>query len=79
MTAHSCNRTRDCKPETEAQYRPALELYAATDLSYVEICRLSEVSLNGFTRYVCTFHCLLMLKRNDIKCIPEEAGNIKMN
>lgn len=39
MTAHSCNRTRGCKPETEAKYRPALELYAATDLSYVEICR----------------------------------------
>ena len=33
MTVHPCNRTRDCKPETEAKYRPAFELYTATDLS----------------------------------------------
>lgn len=79
MTAHPCNRTRGYKPETEAKYRTALELYSATDLSCAEICRQCEVSLNGFTRYICTFHRHLMLKRNGIKCSPEEANDIKMN
>lgn len=79
MTAHPCNRTRGYKPETEAKYRTALELYSTTDLSCAEICRQCEVSLNGFTRYICTFHRHLMLKRNGIKCSPEEANDIKMN
>lgn len=74
-----CNRTRGCKPETEAKYRPALELYAATDLSTAEICRQCEVSLNGFTRYVNTHHRHLILERNGIKCDREEAADIKMN
>ncbi len=74
-----CNRIRGCKPETEAKYRPALELYATSDLSTVEICRRCEVSLNGFTRYVNTYHRHLMLERNGIKCSPEEAADIKMN
>lgn len=74
-----CNQTRGCKPETEAKYRPAFELYTATDLSIVEICRQCEVSLNGFSRYVNTYHRHLMLERNGIKCSPEEAAGIKMN
>lgn len=76
---NKCNRTRGCKPETEAKYRPALELYATTDLSTVEICRQCGVSLNGFSCYVKTYHRHLMLERNGIKCSPEEAGYIKMN
>ena len=76
---NECNRTKGCKPETEAKYRPALELYATSDLSIAEICRRCEVSLNGFTRYVNTYHRHLMLERNGIKCSPEEAADIKMN
>lgn len=76
---NKCNRTRGCKPETEAKYRPALELYAATNLSYVEICRQCGVSLNGFSNYICTYHRHLMLKRNGIKCNREEANSIKMS
>ena len=72
-------RTLTCKPETEAKYRSALELYTTTDLSYVEICRQCGVSLGGFTRYICIYHRHLMLKRNGIKCSPEKAGDIKMN
>lgn len=74
-----CNRTRGCRPETEAKYRPALELYTTTDLSNVEICRQCEVSLNGFSRYINTYHRHLMLKRNGIKCNPEKAGEIKIS
>mgnify|MGYP007034264367 CR=1 FL=1 len=55
------------------------ELYAATDLSYIEICRQCGGTLNGFSRYVNTYHRHLMLERNGIKCSPEEAGDIKMN
>lgn len=79
LKEHKCHHTRGCKPETEAKYRPALELYATSDLSTVEICRRCEVSLNGFSRYIGIYHRHLMLERNGIKCSREEAGGIKMN
>lgn len=78
MKDNKCNRIRGCKPETEAKYRPALELYATTDLSYVEICRQCGVSLYGFSCYIGTYHRHLMLKRNGIKCSQEEANSIKI-
>lgn len=74
-----CNRSRGIRPETETKYRPALELYASTDLSNVEICRRCGVSVNGFSRYVGTYHRHLMLERNGIKCSPEEAKSINLN
>lgn len=73
------DRVRACKPETEAKYSPALELYASTELSYAEICRRCKVSISGFSRYVSTYHRHLMLERNGIKCSPEEAARIKMS
>lgn len=79
LQEHKCHYTRGCRPETEAKYRPALELYATSDLSTVEICRRCEVSLNGFSRYIGIYHRHLMLERNGIKCSREEAGGIKMN
>lgn len=74
-----CNRSRGIRPETETKYRPALELYVSTDLSNVEICRRCGVSVNGFSRYVGTYHRHLMLERNGIKCSPEEAKSINLN
>lgn len=74
-----CNRSRGIRPETETKYRPALELYASTDLSNVEICRRCGVSVNGFSRYIGTYHRHLMLERNGIKCSPEEAKSINLN
>lgn len=79
MPEHKCKRIRGCKPETEAKYRSALELYTATDLSYAEICRQCGVSLGGFTRYICIYHRHLMLKRNGIQCSQEEADSIKIS
>ena len=73
------NRIKGCKPETEAKYGAALELYASTELSHVEICRRCKVSINGFSRYVRTYHRHLMLERNGIKCSPEEANSINLN
>lgn len=79
MTTHKCNRAKDPKPETEAKYRPAYELYTATDLSIAEICRQCGISISGFSRYINTYHRHLMLERNGIKCSREEADGIKMN
>ena len=79
MTEYKCNRTITCKPETEAKYRSALELYAASDLTTAEICRQCGVSLGGFSRYIGTYHRHLMLERNGIKCSPDKACGIKMN
>lgn len=79
MTEHPCNRIRGCKPETEAKYRPAFELYTATGLSIAEICRQCGISISGFSRYINTYHRHLMLERNGIKCSREEADGIKMN
>lgn len=70
---------RKCRPETEAKYRPALELYATTELSHAEICRRCGVSVNGFSRYIGTYHRHLMLERNGVRCSPEEADSISLN
>lgn len=79
MTETRCNRTRGCRPETEEKYHPAIELYASTRLSYVEICRRCKVSVSGFTRYVGTYHRHLMLERYGIKCSPEDAHGIHLS
>lgn len=79
MTTHKCNRAKSPKPETEAKYRPAYELYTATDLSIAEICRQCGISISGFSRYIGIYHRHLMLERNGIKCSREEADVIKMN
>ena len=73
------NRSRGCRPETEAKYRPALDLYANTGRSCVEICRQCGVSVKGFSRYIGTYHRRLMLARNGIKCTPEKACDIRMS
>ena len=79
MTTHKCNRAKSPKPETVAKYRPAYELYTATDLSIAEICRQCGISISGFSRYIGIYHRHLMLERNGIKCSREEADGIKMN
>lgn len=54
-------------------------MYTSTGLSRVEICRRCGVSLNGFSRYIGTYHRHLMLNRNGIRCTAEEAGGIKIS
>lgn len=61
LKENKCNRIRGLKPETEAKYHPALELYTTTRLSYVEICRQCEISISGFSRYIGIYHRHLML------------------
>lgn len=79
MEENRPERMNGCKPETEAKYRSALGLYISTDLSSVEICRRCGVSVSGFTRYISKYHRHLMLKRNGIRCSPEEASEIKVS
>lgn len=78
MTPEGHNQSRGPKPETEAKYRSALELYASTGLSIAEICRQCGISISGFSRYIGIYHRHLMLERNGIKCSREEADGIKM-
>lgn len=66
-------------PETEAKYRDAVAMYAATDLSCAEISRRCGVSLPGFKRYVGTYCRHLMLLRNGVRCAPAKACNIKLS
>lgn len=79
MPEQKCERKKEAKPETDAKYRLALELYTTSDLSCVEICRQCKVSLYGFSSYIGTYHRHLMLKRKGIKCSQEEADGIRLN
>ena len=73
-----CNRTHRPAPATEAKYREAVELYASTDLTCVEISRRCSVSLAGFKGGICKYRRDLLLPRYGIRCDPEEAVGIGM-
>lgn len=73
-----CNRTHKPAPATEAKYREAVELYAATELTCVEISRRCAVSLAGFKGYICKYRRDLLLSRYGIRCDPEKAAGIGM-
>lgn len=73
-----CSRTHKPAPATEAKYREAVELYASTDLTCVEISRRCSVSLAGFKGYICKYRRDLLLSRYGIRCDPEEAAGIGM-
>lgn len=74
-----CSRTHRPAPATEEKYREAVELYASTDLTCVEISRRCSVSLAGFKGYIGKYHRHLMLARNGIECSPEKASAIRMD
>lgn len=72
------NRFRGIRPETEEKYRRAIEMYAPTELSGCEICRICEVTESGFRCYLTKYHRELVLARYAILCSKEEAGQIKL-
>lgn len=74
-----CSRTHRPAPTTEEKYREAVELYASTDLTCVEISRRCSVSLAGFKGYICKYRRDLLLSRYGIRCDPEEAAGIGMD
>ena len=73
-----CSRTHRPAPTTVEKYREAVELYASTDLTCVEISRRCSVSLAGFKGYICKYRRDLLLPRYGIRCDPEEAAGIGM-
>lgn len=60
------------------KYRRAIEMYASTELSGREICRICKVTEAGFRCYLTKYHCELVLARYAILCSKEEAGHIKL-
>lgn len=67
------------KPETEAKYREALELYRTTDMTVEAICARTKSSVRGFRSYIHRFHRDLLLARHNLKASPEEASEIRLN
>ena len=72
------NRLRGVRPETEKKYRRAIEMYASTNLSEREICRICELTESGFQCYLTKYHRELVLTRYAIMCSKEEAGHIRL-
>lgn len=66
------------KPETEAKYSVALQLYQTTNLTTREICRQTNTSLSGFKRYLYCNHRELIFARHKIYLTSEEAQNTKL-
>ena len=66
------------KPETEAKYSVALQLYQTTNLTTREICRQTNTSLSGFKRHLYCHHRELIFARHKIYLTSEEAKNTKL-
>jgi len=64
---------RDCPAATREKYRRAVELYASTSLSCVQICRQCRVSQGGLYAHLRRYHRDLILRRNGVR-IREEAA-----
>lgn len=73
-----CNRFRGVRPKTEEKYRRAIELYASTEISGREICRICGVTESGFRCYLTKYHRELLLARYAILCDKEEARHTKL-
>lgn len=66
------------KPETEARYGEALELYRTTRLSINAICEQNGISFNAFRSYIRRWHRELMFARYGIEISPLEAETTKL-
>lgn len=70
---------RGTKPETEARYRAALEMYRTTTLSIIEICRLTHTPASAFRSFVCRVHRELMFAHNGIEISKEAASSTRLH
>ena len=73
-----CNRFRGVRPQTEEKYRQAIEMYASTEISGREICRICGVTESGFRCHLTKYHRELLLARYAILCGKEEARHTKL-
>lgn len=71
-------RFRGSRPETEAKYRQAIELYHSTQLSCAEISRVCRVTVSGLRSYIDRHHRDLLLAQNCISCSKAEAHHIRI-
>mgnify|MGYP000770083620 FL=1 len=79
ITTETGKRMCGAKPETVAKYRRAVDLYATTSMSRIEICRMCGVTVQGLQAYIGKYHRHLMLARNGITCDRKEAAGIRLN
>lgn len=66
------------RPETEAKYREAVELYVATDLTGRQICERCGVPLGGFRSYLRRFHRELVFARHGVICSEPQAAQQRL-
>jgi len=77
-TVASKHRRKGPKPETEARYHAALELYRTTALPVNEICRQTHTPVNAFRSYIRRNLRELMFAHNGIHVTPEEARSARL-
>lgn len=66
------------RPETEAKYREAVELYVATDLTTRQISERCGVPLGGFRSYLSRFHRELVFARHGVICSESQAAQQRL-
>ncbi len=76
--AYRSSRKRGVRPEAEAKYGKAVELYGTTRLSCREISSICGVTSSGLRCHICKYHRDLMLTRYGISCDREQAANIRL-
>ena len=78
MRCRPPRRKRRPRPETEAKYREAVELYVATDLTTRQISERCGVPLGGFRSYLSRFHRELVFARHGVICSESQAAQQRL-
>lgn len=76
-TNENSHRRRGTKPETEARYGAALELYRTT-LPVRVICTLTQTPLGAFSYHISRYRRELMFARHGIEITPEKAATTRL-
>ena len=71
-------RSRNPRPETEAKYRQALELYRTTCLPVKEICARTGVSTSAFRSFIHACHRELLFARYGVEVAPGKAATTRL-
>lgn len=78
MEEKECCRTKGCRPETEARYSSALELYRTTDMTVREICSQTGTPFPAFRSYLGRCHRELMFARHGMVMSAGDAVNARL-
>lgn len=77
-TKEQMREKNGAKPDPEARYHAALELYSATALPVKEICRRTQTPAGAFRSFILRAHRELMFARHGLAVTPEEARSAKL-